>query len=56
MAHGIFTIKFTAKDANGKKVRFNVREPNSPNAWKYAWERAVLIAEAKGWTDLKFAD
>lgn len=51
----MFTIKFTAKDANGKTIRFTIREPVGPNAEKYAYERMIKIANAKGWTSVRFA-
>ncbi len=51
----MFTIRFTAIDDADKPVRFNVREPISESASKYAYDRALKIADQQGWTCLQFA-
>jgi hypothetical protein len=52
----MFKFKFTARDVNGKAVKFSVNEPVGPNAYQYAWERAEKMAKRMGWTELKFRD
>jgi hypothetical protein len=48
-------FKFRAKTADGKTVKFDVIEPVSPSASRYAWDRAEKIASKKGYTELEFA-
>ena len=44
---------FKATDAQGKTVKFDIREPAGRNASANAWARAELICKAKGWTNLR---
>lgn len=44
---------FQAKNAEGKIVKFDIREPMGPNAQREASHRAELICKAKNYTELQ---